>query len=91
MTPAQVAEIQAIVGKAVGQSTVRISTEAFSNTHILVLEPAMARTPLGTVAAGTTTTRPPTFHLLGDGQRCQLHDLRSDVHYPLSFVCGATP
>lgn len=91
MTTPQVDEVQGVVADAVGQPTVRISAQAFSNTHILVLAPAMGRTPLGTVATGTTTTRPPTFHLQGDGRRCQLYDLNNNLFYPLSFACGATP
>lgn len=88
MTPAQLDEVQKLLADAVGQPRVTLSAQAFADTHILVLEPAARRTPLGTVATGTTTTTPPTFHLLGDGRRCQLHDLRRDVRHNLSFECG---
>ncbi len=91
LTPAQTVEIQRIVAAAVGQQQVRVSNSAFAQTHILVLEPAMRRTPLGTVATGTTTTKPPTFHLLGNGLSCQLYDVGNNVRHTLTFSCGMAP
>ena len=53
-----------------------------------VLEPAARQTPLGTVASGTTTKRPRTFHLLGNAEQCLLEDQATGTRYKLPFACG---
>ena len=88
LTPSQLQHVEEILGHAVGQERVPISRDAFATTHILVLEPAARQTPLGTVASGTTTKRPRTFHLLGNAEQCLLEDQATGTRYKLPFACG---
>jgi hypothetical protein len=88
LTPSQLLQVEEIVGQAVGQERVSVRRDAFATTHILVLEPAVRHTPLGTVASGSTTERPRTFHLLGNGEQCLLEDQATGTRYGLPFACG---
>lgn len=87
-TPDQQAELTQLMARATGRAQVNLADDAFAASHILVLEPALARTPQGTVATGRTTTKPHTFHLLSDGRACVLEHVNSGQRYRLSFSCN---
>ena len=91
LTPAQLEEVTATVAAAVDQPVSNVRSDAFATTHILVLEPSIGQSPQGSLATGTTTTRPPTFHLLSDGDRCLLEDQSTGIQYLLTFTCGPIP
>ena len=75
------------MASATGQTQVTLSADAFTASHILVLEPMITQTPQGRIATGRTTTKPQTFHLLSDGSACLLEHVNSGQRYKLSFRC----
>ena len=88
LTQAQQAELGNLIAEAVNLPQVQLAANAFNDTHVLVLEPAVSSTPRGQLATGRTTTRPQTFHLLSDGQNCLLEHVNSGARYALSFSCS---
>ena len=88
LTQTQQAELGNLIAEAVNLPQVQLAANAFKDTHILVLEPAVSSTPRGQLATGRTTTRPQTFHLLSDGRNCLLEHVNSGARYALSFGCN---
>jgi hypothetical protein len=83
----QMSEIQKTISAATGSPLPRISSSAFADSHILVLERAIANTPKGRIATGRTMGKPETFHLLSNGKQCALLSVTSGQRYPLTFKC----
>ena len=89
LTATELDEVRGILNKATGQAGIRMDSTAFNRSHILVLQPAIARTPQGRIATGRTATRPETFHLLTNGRSCVIEHIRTGERYPVSFQCSA--
>ena len=80
-------EVKNVIATATGSTSPLITDTAFTDSHILVLEHAVANTPKGRIATGRTMGKPETFHLLSNGKQCALLRVTSGQRYPLTFKC----
>ncbi len=89
LSATELEEVRGVLNTATGQAEISLASTAFSRSHILVLEPAITRTPQGRIATGRTSARPETFHLLTNGRSCVIEHIGTGVRYPVNFQCSA--
>ena len=84
----QMQEVAGVIQQDLGLSSAPLlSNDAFQDSPILVLAPALANTPQGKLASGRSIEPPPRFQLITNQEVCLLENVATGVKHPLSFDC----
>ncbi len=87
----QLQEVAAVIQQDLGLSSAPLlSADAFQDSPILVLAPALANTPQGRVASGRSIEPPPRFQLITNRKECLLENVTTGSRHPLNFDCVTT-